>query len=191
MGNQWLERELEDYAKTNINALAQMLVPDTDGFDMIGVQIPCLLGRIDMLCTWRMSLFVIEFKAVKATEKELGQTLRYSSLLQNLIDPYQHIAGENFFPIANRIDYRVIPVIVAPDFDKTLFVSNCTLVQAAKTGDGVFALNRAQFPFGLKDFERKNTQLQSLIAPYEKGLVGRAIGELIAMGIPPKSEQSS
>lgn len=186
MGNQWLEKELEGYAKTNINVLAQKLVMDSEGFELIGTQIPCVLGRIDMLCTWRMNLFIIEFKAVKATEKELGQTLRYSSLLQNVLDPYRHVSDKNFYAIANRVSYGIIPVIIAPDFDKTLFLSNCLLIKATKTETGGFSFGRASSPFKWSDLEHQNNQLVSSLEGFEKGIVGRAIGELIAAGVDRK-----
>lgn len=183
MGNQWLEKELEHYAKNNICDLASKLVMEPEGFELIGTQIPCVLGRIDMLCTWRMNLFVIEFKAIKATERELGQTLRYSSLLQTVLDPYRHISNENFYAIADRVSYGIISVIVAPDFDKTLFVSNCLLIKVTKLDTDKFAFDQAPSPFKWSDLNHQNNQLISSLEGFEKGIAGRAIGDLIAIGI--------
>ncbi len=172
MSREWLERELEDYTKNNLKSLVDAMMVSGDGFKLIGTQIPCVLGRIDMLCSRGSNLYVIEFKAIKASERELGQVLRYCSLLQELIDPYKHITSNaDFHEIARTSSFRVQPVLVAPRFEDVLFVSGCALIIAEKNGTNDFSFRSASAPFRYADIERQNKDVQALLAPFEKDVI--------------------
>lgn len=181
---EWPEKELEEFTKNNMASLWNAMSGSPAEIDLIGTQITCALGRIDMLFTTGINIFPVEFKAVKATEKDLGQVLRYVSMIEKVIDPYSRIQlDDNYLNIANKVFFKVQPVIVAPAFDKTLFLSDCVLVAAAKNDDGSFNLSKAPSPFQWAKVDLQNAALKTSLESFEKFIVGNAIGHLMMAGI--------
>lgn len=173
------ERELEDYAEANLGKLsASILWSDAKIMDMLGRQVPCAFGRIDMLASHLYTIYVIEFKAVKATEKELGQVMRYCSIVEYTLDPYKHMSFANFDTLGAETIWNVCPVLVAPGFSDNLFSTNCMLIHAEKDGNG-FAFNRAYRTGMSQVFKLQNAKLSEAILPFEKQVAGIGIGNRI------------
>jgi len=114
MAKNWKESDLEQYTVNNLDKLKSCLFSSSKiEMNLIGTQIKCTFGRIDMLAWAERSLMVVEFKAVRAGEKELGQVMRYSTLIESVIDVYQHMSDVSF-NFSSDVPYKVYPVIVAP-----------------------------------------------------------------------------
>lgn len=180
----WKEVELEHYVAGDIAALADVMFTGGENhLDLVGTQIPCMYGDIDMICTWRNTIFVIEFKAVKADESTVGQVCRYASAINAIADPYQHIPSDLFDTIAPQVWLHVQPVVVAPHFDKRVFMSDCMLIQAKRLESGAFELSRAVSPQRLLDKEHLNKPLEKSLTPFLLGLVGEAVGHTQARNL--------
>lgn len=178
----WKESELENFACENIHVLGSALTMKGE-LNLIGTQIDCVFGRIDMLCWHGRNLFVVEFKAVHAGEKEFGQVSRYCSVLDRVVSPYKHMT-EHFDVAASSVSFSIVPVIVAPSFDEKLFSTNSLLVKAEKVGDSDFKLSRRTAEYGASGkFERKNRKLSSLISDFEKHVAGLSVGQVVGSNL--------
>jgi hypothetical protein len=185
MAKNWKESDLERYTVNNLNKLKSCLFSSPDfEINLIGTQIKCTFGRIDMLAWVERSLMVVEFKAVRAGEKELGQVMRYSTLIESIIDVYRH-TNDNIFDFVGDIPYKVYPVLVAPSFDKKISASSCILIQVlpVESQNGL-AFNMGRYePDCIDDFLYGNDDLKEKLIDFEKYLVGRAIGDEIRMSM--------
>lgn len=114
MTRQWLEKELEDWIVGNFDSFAESagIHPAT----LLGSQIPVAGGRLDVLgfSEHSSTVYVIECKAVRAGERELGQVLRYKDAIDYTFDIYRHVSKETFWNIWKHFNWTVIPVLVAP-----------------------------------------------------------------------------
>lgn len=117
------ESELERYLLLHPNelqaALFEQYNPD-EPIKILGSQIRCPTGRIDMLAYWKRTLFVIELKARQATERTVGQVYRYvlptrfyaeRVAIDKLFDMFgmDALAYPNIEPLARA-------VVIAPTF---------------------------------------------------------------------------
>lgn len=174
----WLEMTLENYVKNDISVLAMpLLLHPQRELNLIGTQIKCMYGRIDMLAWSDNYLFVIEFKAVNAGEKELGQVVRYSNLIESVVNVYQHLDGSAFRVVTDPF-YQVIPVLIAPSFDKKLSSSNCLLVEANSDNGHTFEFERYYGDLDDDDITGNN-ELRSVLADFERYQAGKAIGDIM------------
>ena len=74
MAKNWKESDLEQYTVNNLDKLKSCLFSSSKiEMNLIGTQIKCTFGRIDMLAWAERSLMVIEFKAVHAGETRVSQ----------------------------------------------------------------------------------------------------------------------
>lgn len=175
----FLEKDLEDYAEANIDRLsAAILWGDGEQIEIAGRQIPCVFGRIDMIAFHLYTVYVIEFKAIQAGQKELGQVTRYCSTVESEIDPYKHMNFANFDRVGQDTHWLVCPVLVAPAFSESLFATNCLLIQATLQADG-FAFCRAVYPGLSKIVRQQNDRLKLALSPIEKQIAGIGIGNRI------------
>lgn len=174
----WLEVTLENYVKNDIGALAMpLLLHSQRELNLIGTQIKCMYGRIDMLAWSENYLFVIEFKAVSAGEKELGQVVRYSNLIESVVNIYRHLDDFAFRVVVDPF-YRVVPVLIAPSFDKKLSSSSCLLVEASLDDGHNFKFERYYGDLGDDDIACNN-ELRIALADFERYQAGKAIGDIM------------
>jgi hypothetical protein len=179
MAKNWKESDLEQYTVNNLDKLKSCLFSSSKiEMNLIGTQIKCTFGRIDMLAWAERSLMVIEFKAVHAGEKELGQVMRYSTLIESVIDVYQHMSDVSF-NFSSDVPYKVYPVIVAPSFDKKISASNCILIQATpiEMWDGIVFNFDGYEPNSDADFLYGNDDLKGKLVDFERYVAGLAIGD--------------
>lgn len=180
--NSFIEKDLEDFAEANIDALSlYMTLSDKAEVSMLGRQVPCAFGRIDMLAFYMHTIFVIEFKAVKAGEKELGQVMRYCSCVERTINPAEHMSFETYNAVFDYLIYDVRPIIVAPSFSESLLASNCTLITAAQSCDG-FEFSSPWKRGTSKIVAKGNERLLEALQPASRFIAGLAIGDRVRNG---------
>jgi len=94
------EKLLEDFLEKNIEQLEK-------GLTVIGRQYPTVTGPIDLLCRDKSNSFVVvELKKGRASDKVIGQTLRYMGFVKtNMLE---------------KKEQRVRAIIVSRDVDKKL-----------------------------------------------------------------------
>jgi hypothetical protein len=165
----YTEYELEEYLSSHFLELTSLISHGASQPILLGTQVQCPTGQIDMLGLARTTLLVVELKAVIATEKTVGQVIRYSSAIE-------HIAEElvydrlweiyRTFPPPVNIDvltFKCLPIIVAPGFSKealkAMYYRGFT-VGASKTND--------QFSFWLPELRipSMHPNLKQVLRPY-------------------------
>ena len=151
MANEWREAELEEWVKDSPIRLMRLLLPhmgEHSTIRILGQQLPCATGIIDLLVWADYSVFVVEFKAVSARTRELGQVTRYADQVERVIENYYlwEQAGVSGEAVRSFIDFLgdplcpvlVVPVLVAPSFAPNInsLTKKFCLVQATKAGEG-------------------------------------------------------
>lgn len=185
----WKEKELEDYVAAHPDELRDVLGEhlirqhnaSAYPFNVLGTQIPCDYGVIDMICTWIDTIYVVEFKAVRADEKAMGQAMRYVHYLECMFCPELYL--QKFYPqIKSEIKWKVTPVLVAPSFARSLNNCHTPLITAEREDDGSFSLFVDFDSYEIDPhFEEKLHAVSELLKPFSLELVGRHVGQ-IAMG---------
>lgn len=114
------ERELENYIVANLKTFTAQAsdfwpLDDLD-VTLLGRQVPCKYGIIDLLIQVGAMLWVVELKAVRADQKCVGQLRRYERAIAEL-NPYEVLdtAGEMEI-YANSVEPITATVLVAPSF---------------------------------------------------------------------------
>lgn len=174
----FLEKDLEQYAEENIDSLSSAILWNNDKLEIVGRQIPCAFGRIDMIASYLHIVYVIEFKAIQAGQKELGQVMRYCSTVEYEIDPYKHMNFNTFDHVGQDTIWHVYPVLVAPAFSESMYATNCILIRATPHQHG-FTFNRATYPGIGKVIHQQNSKLKQTLLPIEKQIAGIGIGNRI------------
>lgn len=115
---------------------------------LIGSQVPCVSGIIDILATVKNTPMVIELKAVPVTERVIGQVMRYRSAVSDAFSTRcWDIRGETGldFDFCYGED-QVLCVIIAPDYDRASMNSITHLgwpLVATMQDDGRFDIRSA------------------------------------------------
>lgn len=175
----FLEKDLEDYAEANMGSLSTAILwGGNDCLDVAGRQVPCAFGRIDMLAFHLNTIYVIEFKAIQAGQKELGQVMRYCSTVEYEIDPYKHMNFDSFSNAGQDTHWNIYPVLVAPAFSESMYATNCILIHAMPHQKG-FSFSRATYPSISKVIHQQNSKLKQILLPIEKQIAGIGIGNRI------------
>lgn len=183
----WQERDLERFVTKHPSilrdALSELYMHDEQEneypFVVLGTQIPCDFGKIDMLCAWSNRLYVVEFKAVMADEKAVGQTMRYVHSIQHNFDPRHHLASRYPHLKGTRIDWEIIPVIVAPSFSRPVYNCDFAFITAIRDQDnGSFSLWFDDDAYALDPrFEENQHAINTLLEPFAWHLIERHVNE--------------
>lgn len=150
MGNAFLEKELEDYVATDPGMLVECAQGSRNGgYKLLGTQIPCVTGVIDMLFCRRNGLYLVEFKAECATEKTIGQVIRYREVIQHL-NLFDYIPTDEewlkVYPLLPEVPVGCF--IVAPSFSKDCLKALRYIgygIVADKNDSGYFNLNAVDY----------------------------------------------
>lgn len=161
MTNQWQESDLERFVLGDLTGLATVL--SASNLELLGTQVKCKFGRIDMLCYEALTVYVVEFKAVRASESTVGQVIRYASAVRQ-VNPYPYLPDEDWAYRDNPV--HVTTVIVAPSFDKNVLASVDHPIVATRNPDGEFVLEWAD----ISVVEQVDLTLEDAMQPYLKNL---------------------
>ena len=101
----------------------------------------------------------------------------YSNLIESVVNVYQHLDGSAFRVVTDPF-YQVIPVLIAPSFDKKLSSSNCLLVEANSDNGHTFEFERYYGDLDDDDITGNN-ELRSVLADFERYQAGKAIGDIM------------
>lgn len=164
----WDEKVLEDYAVENWQDIFRC-VSSIGGVEhectVIGRQIPCRHGIIDLLAYSRYSLFVVEFKSVLADDKVVGQLQRYKRAIENL--PLPKFVTLDMIPVVESL--RVVQtIVVAPSFTKRALWGADFCIEAKRFVDGHFEFRPAEYQSGNR---RADEQLRDSLTPYFANLL--------------------
>lgn len=165
MANKFKEKALEQWAVDNFDEFSMSFkYGKHSAVELIGTQISCPVGIIDMLAADERAIFVIEFKAVRATEEHVGQLMRYVGCIREAVcGEFYNRLKRHWSPIHSET--FVTPVLVAPSFEKKAMLGCCDLVQASFDGmDFVCETARCGLSshIGLSEFD----ELQKLLQPH-------------------------
>lgn len=171
------ERLLEDYTcKHPDQLLASLQYWYSRGAKalLLGKQIPTAFGVIDALVVIDTDLFVLEFKAVQATQKDLGQLQRYRSAIRQC-NPYNVLEGEALYApdLVRAVEklHDVKLMLVAPNFTKQALLGADACIEATHT-NGIFTYKAISY---FDDVTEASANLQAIVDPYLKYLVERQI----------------
>lgn len=116
MGMEWQEKELEDYVASNPPELIGLLSCST--LELMGRQVKCHTGIIDLMFASGLGLYIVEVKAVCADEKAVGQVVRYVEAIKMATEKtfWKYVPSPE--DKAHLIDeiFPPVPVIIAPSF---------------------------------------------------------------------------
>ena len=161
----WLERELEDYVIANFDDVF-CYIDEMHTAAVLGRQVHCRYGIIDLLAYQESTLFIFEFKAVRADDNVAGQLARYRRAINDVSLPAEwDIDMLNRYPLL--VDFPIYTVALAPSFtDRALHgIDSC--IEATKTPHG-FAFRKCKWPRGDKGASRT---LQTVLRPYFDSLL--------------------
>lgn len=165
--NGWLEKELEDYAIANAPELFRYITGEPY-VNVLGRQVRCPFGIIDLLAYQGLNLFIVEFKAVCADDKTAGQLFRYRQALSGLSLPDDYTL-EMMDACPLLMDIPISLVAVAPSFTNSAMRGIDVCITAKKNQNG-FAFERAKWP----EYDKKSIDpLRELLRPYFDGIVRR------------------
>jgi hypothetical protein len=172
MTNGWLEKELETYAVTHMGELFQPIIGDLP-VKILGCQVRCMFGIIDLLAYQGVNLFIVEFKAVTADEKTTGQLHRYKQAICNLSLPDGY-TREMMDACPMLLDFPISLVAVAPAFTDSAMRGIDVCISARKQVDR-FTFERAKWP----GYDRDSADsINELLRPYLAGLVAWKLGQV-------------
>jgi hypothetical protein len=158
------ERELEDYAVAHIDEVfACLYSPPKHPVTILGRQVPCRHGIIDLLAYLGRVLFVIEFKAVKADDKVAGQLERYKRAIA-ATSFSDAITVEMALTIVNNEIAET--VVVAPSFTKEALRAVDICIISKRDGD--------KYTFELAGYNSSrelDTVLAKALLPYHMNIV--------------------
>lgn len=173
MGNEWLERELEEFVAADLYRFFGGMRSGSNIKDwelgIVGRQLRCRFGIIDLLVysVHRdipipvYTITIVEFKAVQAEKKVVEQVMRYKAALDE-IDIYEAVPSESFYDYAHMIDsyFFVETMIVAPSFsDATKWYPNRVIANRNENGFDF------SFDEGAKGTRHDNRELQTALRP--------------------------
>lgn len=153
MGNrEWLEKELEDWLMTDpVVILDAIFGPghERSKCRLIGRQVRCAVGVMDLLISYGMMLYIVELKAVKATEEAVGQITRYRENLLDVIvaGVLKQVTDEQcnrFAYVDGPSDQNVHCIVIAPSFTPQAILTCAQMghiLEVSVDNDGQFHLS--------------------------------------------------
>lgn len=121
----WNERELETYTYRHIGKLAEAMygIPETElHYSLLGSQIETSAGIIDCLFMVEGLLYIVEFKAVIASEKAIGQLQRYRAAIERQtffgVLEEQDVSAFVYGLVLAELKPSIQLCLVAPEFTK-------------------------------------------------------------------------
>lgn len=155
--NDWNEAELEQYI---VDHVPEFVGSTGLTVRLLGRQIPCYYGIIDLLIQVGVSVWLVELKAVPANQKAVGQLQRYQkSILE--VSPYQDLTPQEFDLYGPRIDTTVHTVLVAPSITDDAVMGVDFAFIATKNGDE-FEFTSTYIPYQ----RGANAILETVMRPY-------------------------
>jgi predicted outer membrane lipoprotein len=171
------EKVLEDYTCKYPDKLLKALqywYSEGSKAWLLGKQIATTFGVIDALMVIDTDLFVVEFKAVQATQKDVGQLQRYRSAIRQC-NPYRVLNGDALYALdlvrAVEKLHDVKLMLVAPSFTKQALLGADACIEATHA-NGTFTYKAISY---LDDVTEASADLQAIVNPYLKYLVERQI----------------
>lgn len=161
----WLEKDLEDYVVSHLNDVFGLII-DNPHVTLLGRQVRCRYGIIDLLAYQDSTLFIVELKAVKADDNTAGQLQRYCRAIQHAPLPDRFsLEFLDLYPVL--YDFPISLIAIAPAFtDKAAYgVDFC--IKTERIVDG-FSFERAVWPKGDKE---ANKALTTILNPYFDSLI--------------------
>jgi Holliday junction resolvase-like predicted endonuclease len=154
------EKHLEDYAVAHIDDVFACVDKDMR-VTIIGQQVPCRHGIIDLLAYYRGQLLVIEFKAVQADDKVAGQLERYKRAIQFLTVP-DFITLDIMRSYPNLFDNMIATVAIAPSFTTQALraVDHCIL--SSRSGNE-YTFEKAPYT---REPKGTNDKLKEVLRPF-------------------------
>lgn len=174
----WKEKELEDYTLSNPHRLVTAMhwMGAHQQHDVVGRQIPCHAGVIDAIVLYACQLYIVEFKATKATERTVGQLERYRAAMHRIRDRHELDADHDrgapddiYFLSALQWRYSIKTLIVAPDFSPQTLWSADICIKARKIR-GEFVYERVDMP---PYNHQRDQKLTEIVDPFFNTMIER------------------
>lgn len=173
------EKQLEDWLVTNWRAehnraLFPHLPKQARDVELIGRQVHCQYGIIDLLAFVGRTFLVVELKAEQADERVVEQVTRYQRAIEDAA-----LTAEFDVSLGMGLGYPsgqatvTAPVVIAPSFTKkALRTLNVIGSPVIASFDG------HSFSFSSPDVQLKQstTRLQDTLRPYVASAIGREVG---------------
>lgn len=181
--NPYREADLQTYVERNFMQLATWGLPCAFPVRLLGAQVPCANGIIDVLGVLGYLPVIVELKAVTVTEKVAGQILRYRAAVE---DTFMQQCCDLAYDLGywTEIELGVNPamcVVIAPQYERSAVDALCGcawLLQAELIADGSFAIQT--FTDGRRHTALSQSRLATLLAPVVREYVGWRLGSAIA-----------
>ena len=173
------EKQLEDWLVDNWDAEhGKALFPYypsiRKGVELIGRQVHCQHGIIDLLAFTERSFIIVELKAVIADEKVVEQVIRYQRSIEEaaLATEFDVSLGMGLgYPSGEATD--TTSVVIAPGFTrKALKTLGLIGMPVIASFDG------CNFSFSMADIQRGKSMdgLRHMLRPYIASAIGREMG---------------
>jgi hypothetical protein len=159
------EKHLEDYAVAHINDVFACVDKEMR-VTIIGQQVPCRHGIIDLLAYYRGQLLVIEFKAVQADDKVAGQLERYKRAIRFLTLP-EFITPEIMLRYPDLFENMIATVAIAPTFTTQALRSVDHCIIASRSGNE-YTFEKAPYT---REPKGTNDRLKEVLRPFYRNLL--------------------
>lgn len=181
--NTFLEADLQAYVERNFTQLTSWGLPFALTPRLLGRQVPCANGIIDVLGVLGHLPVIVELKAVTVTEKVAGQILRYRAAVE---DTFMQQCCDLAYDLGywTEIELGVNPamcIVIAPQYERSAVDALCGcawLLQAEPIANGAFAIQT--FTDGRRHTALPQPKLATLLAPVVREYVGWRLGSAIA-----------
>jgi hypothetical protein len=153
-------------------------------FKVIGRQVACANGIIDILGVAGFTPVIVELKAEQATEKVAGQVLRYRDAVQDAFEGNVYnllITEHDNKDITLLDDLKPICIVIAPSYHHKAIAALAHmgwLCEAHRFTDGTFAIG----PFNLEKryYRYEQPKLEELLQTTAAEYVGWRLGVAMA-----------
>ena len=135
---------------------------------VLGAQVPCAAGLIDVLAMIGDQLVIVELKAQPVTERTVGQVLRYKTAVEDIVTRQLWRAlrcNKGRAPVVEP-EVHAMCMVIGPSFDPNAETTLCELgwpLLAVSLGNGNFAIHAVAV--NNHPPQRDEPELERLAAP--------------------------
>lgn len=182
--NTYRESDLQSYIENRIERDFTEWLPLFGQFRLLGTQVPCVFGIMDILGACNNRPVVVELKAEPASERVVGQVLRYRAAVADVFQgqvfdlSFSHEQRDNDIQLG---DIEPICVVIAPSYHDMALASLTRIgwpLVAQRLDEGHFSIT--QNPSKSLRVPREQTHLAKLLQPISSAYYGQSIGVTIA-----------
>lgn len=173
------EKQLEDWMVANWhNGCSNMLFPyvanPERSIELVGRQVRCANGIIDLLAFVGRTFAIVELKATTVDERVIEQVIRYQRAIEDAsIDTEFDISLSAGWGYPSGQATATFPVVIAPGFTARAIRTLSLIGQPV-----IASFDNGAFMFSTPQYERATTSnnLQSVIRPFVASAMGWELG---------------